>query len=488
MHFFLFAFIVSIFTTQNSHADLKDYWYQHRPEKMIEELLEEHLSLFSIADTTPSKFQSSRTVTGTYEQRLNPKDPGDLRTFKQRYFINSDFAERAPGKTDRSPVLYVICGEAACDGGGFHGAVLSHAEKFKAHLVALEHRFYGLSQPFPELTAENLAYLSTDFALEDLKRFQDHVIAKNLWSGPWVTIGGSYAGSLSAYYRLIYPNRVSGALASSAPVEPKVSFHEYDEDVTEAAGPECSQTIRSVVAEVEKTLEDPIELAKMKRLFGAQDIRDNIDFLYTLADSASIAIQYGKKDEFCEALRDSDPIKGYARASKAMFNWFGITPLQDSFQGAESTRASDHSQGVGMRQWIWQTCTEYGYFQVASPNPKHSTRSSLINLEHHNKMCAKLFGTQNPVNPDHIKKNYFLPLLEPTVVDQVRASKIFFTNGSTDPWKYLSLTNERGNNTNPLFSYQTMKDAAHCTDLSYSDLPDVIQAQDTFQELLKLWL
>lgn len=41
---------------------------------------------------------------------------------------------------------------------------------------------------------------------------------------PWVTIGGSYPGALSAWFRYKYPHLTVGALASSAVVNSIVDF------------------------------------------------------------------------------------------------------------------------------------------------------------------------------------------------------------------------------------------------------------------------
>lgn len=47
------------------------------------------------------------------------------------------------------------------------------AEEFGAALVTLEHRYYGESSPFSELTTNNLKYLSTNQALFDLAVFRN---------------------------------------------------------------------------------------------------------------------------------------------------------------------------------------------------------------------------------------------------------------------------------------------------------------------------
>lgn len=421
------------------------------------------------------------TAQGTFDQKLDPTDPGDTRTFRQRYFVNSTFATSAD-----APVFYVMCGEGACEYGGFLGFSMELARRFHARLVALEHRYYGPSQPFSQLTPENLKHLTTENALADLARFQAYLTSQNGWTGKWIAIGGSYSGTLAAYYRLQYPQNVIGALASSAPVEAKAAFDDYDRHVTSVTGPQCAEAIRGVVAQVEASFADPESLAAMKRKFGGEAIKNRVDFIYTLADMAAIAVQYGKKDEFCSALLNGpDPVAAYAKKGQEMFSWFGISPLEDSFQGAESTDASRYSGGVGIRQWIWQTCTEFGFFQVAHADPSKSVRSSLINLGFHFDMCRQLFGLGKDLDTQPKNQTYYFPLVGGK---DARASHVFFTNGAQDPWQFLSISRERGNDSNPRLNYRTIADASHCDDLGTSSAAPVKAAREEFVNLINHWL
>jgi hypothetical protein len=179
-----------------------------------------------------------------YDQLLDPMSPSDTRTFKQRYYIDSEHADGP-----LSPVVYYICGESECLPRSFQGRFAEDvATALHAHIVALEHRYYGKSVPFDQLTADNLRYLSTENALADLARFQKHAMTDLGLAGKWIAIGGSYPGSLSAFYRLKHPELVEGALASSAPVQAKNAFVEYDKHVNQVLGKACGDALRKVVA------------------------------------------------------------------------------------------------------------------------------------------------------------------------------------------------------------------------------------------------
>lgn len=78
---------------------------------------------------------------------------------------------------------------------------------------------------FSDLSTDNLRFLSSRQALADLAHFRT-VMAndRGLTNAKWVAFGGSYPGSLAAWFRLKYPHLVHAAVATSAPVHATVNF------------------------------------------------------------------------------------------------------------------------------------------------------------------------------------------------------------------------------------------------------------------------
>lgn len=203
---------------------------------------------------------AEKTIKLSYFQQLIDHNDSTLGTFSQRYYVDETY-----GPKNDSPVFFYICGEAACTKRALNGAIRIYAQKFHAKLVALEHRYYGKSVPFNNFSSKNLRFLTTEAALDDLAYFERHLKNENNWTGKWVAFGGSYPGSLSAYYRLKFPYLVEGALASSAPVMAKEDFVEYDAHVTQVAGQECANQMRMVVHEVEASLSDEAKWSEIKK-------------------------------------------------------------------------------------------------------------------------------------------------------------------------------------------------------------------------------
>ena len=108
--------------------------------------------------------------------------------------------------------------------------------------VVLEHRYYGTSFPTPDLSTENLRFLTTEQALADTVYFAQNVKFKGLEqyganltapNAAYIAYGGSYAGAFVAFLRKTYPDIYYGAISSSGVVEAIWDYWQYYSPVAE---------------------------------------------------------------------------------------------------------------------------------------------------------------------------------------------------------------------------------------------------------------
>ncbi|KAG6475057.1 hypothetical protein ZIOFF_064274 [Zingiber officinale] len=344
--------------------------------------------------------------------------------FQQRYYEFLDHYQAPKG-----PVFLVVCGEESCDG-IFRNYIVALAKKFGAALVSLEHRYYGKSYPFSNLTARNLQFLSSKQALFDMAVFrqyyQEHLNAKyGVGESPWFVIGLSYAGALSAWFRLKFPHLTCGSLASSAAIHMVYNFADYDLQIGRSVGTECKTVLQEITNLAEKQLQN--DGNSVKNLFGASKIKDDY-FLYLLADVAGSAIQNGTPDELCspliDAKRNGTNLLLYREVYSTYIknNFLGNYSSLDLYDPEYYKNTTPGRDSAG-RLWWFQLCTEFGNFQVA---PKSDAiRSSRIDLRWHLNFCKNMFGSVyhkiNMTNVYYGGKN-------------ISGTKIIFTNGSQDPW------------------------------------------------------
>lgn len=409
-----------------------------------------------------------------FDQKLNHADP-QSRTFKQRFFVDSKFASGPD-----APVFYIICGEWNCAGTGSYSYVEYLASKLKGHLVALEHRYYGESLPTTKLTPYALRFLNLEAAINDLASFQKYMMKERGLNGKWVAFGGSYAGTLAAFYREKHPELVEGALASSAPVYMKNEFKEYDAHVAKVINQTtCGDIVRRAVKEIEDRMATPEGAASVKKTFKASDLKNDGDFLYVVADMLAAAVQYGRDKMFCQTLSNhSDLVEGYAAAGLSVLSAMGATPFDISLAVAERI---DVTANDNMRQWMWQSCREFGWFQVANGTGNETSRSSKIDLPYHNEVCKRLYN--KPMGRDGaLNQKWYYPLFS------ADASRIIFTNGTNDPWLTLSVI-EGTRESNTAFDLFMMEGSAHCNDLQLATkLPSVSYAHKAMEVIISNWV
>jgi len=309
------------------------------------------------------------------------------------------------------------------------------AKALGALIVTEEHRYYGETQPFPTITTENLRFLSSRQALNDLADFIEFVKANILMGGnqKWFTIGGSYSGALSAWFRLKFPHLTTGSIASSGVVNAILDFTAFDEQVATSVGPTCANILREVTKALEKDiiLGSHAEKIKTLVLFKAESLTINGDFFYFAGDVMATSVQYGFQDNLCMPLMQAkrtgaDLVLTFANLTKSF--WMPIFGSAEQYSTAyqSSTKVAPERN---YRPWWFQKCTEFAWFQTAPA--KNPIRSRVVDLAYHRRHCKALFDKD--LWPDVNATNEYYGGAA------IQATNVIFVDGSQDPWQHASV-------------------------------------------------
>jgi len=306
----------------------------------------------------------------------------------------------------------------------------------------------------------------------------------------WIVAGGSYPGNLAAWSRLLYPKLIYGAIASSAPVFAKENFFEYDLQVTSAlerhGGQLCAAYFHEVFSLIDKELlsGDPERASKLKVKFDMPDLSNemfamNLDFISGLVQYNNPATT-NSVAKFCQSLSLR------ANATKKLDEFADITKrynFKAKFQSALA-KAGDEDlpdEKSMWRQWFYQCCTEFGYWQVAPPLEYSASRSRAATPADWDRlMCSEVYGSRFQHPHTSVTNRHFKGR-------QNTATRIFWVNGDLDPWRPLSVTNEPHHHPPPYVIYN----ASHAMDLgndSKDDWYELAEAKRLAQEYISMWL
>ncbi|KAI4793923.1 hypothetical protein KUCAC02_032401 [Chaenocephalus aceratus] len=440
-----------------------------------------------------------------FTQKLDHFNGADSRQWKQRFFVNEAFSR------PEGPVFLMIGGEGPANAAWMqNGTWLKYAEKLGALCFMLEHRFYGKSRPTSDLSTGNLRFLSSRQALADLAHFLSVTAeTRGLGDRHWVAFGGSYPGSLAAWSRLKYPHLIHGSVATSAPVHATVNFPEYLEVVRRSLASEnadCPKIVEEASNTLVKLLKDPETYDNITKDFNLcsklqiQTEMDSAYFLETLAGNFMDVVQYNEDNRgfegvtgtnitikvLCEAMSDSslgDPYQRYAAVARFMMEAFSVKCLDVSFNSylKEMTNASweGPAAGGGGRQWVYQTCTEFGFYQSTdSPDQPFSG----FPLKYHVQQCADFFNVSADQLAEAVAEtNEYYGGYD------IRSSRIVLPNGSIDPWHALGVTQD----ISPELPAVFIEGTAHCANMypaRSEDLPQLPLARNYIFLFLQKWL
>jgi hypothetical protein len=230
--------------------------------------------------------------------------------------------------------------------------------------LVLEHRYYGSSQPFPDWSSQNLKYLNSKQALADLDFFiknRTNEIFNKYGSGVHkvLTIGGSYPGALSAWFKSQFPTTADAAWSSSGVIQAIRNYSDYDLDIytaTSRSSVACANQIKAIIDYIDQALKGNLpadKVAYVKQLFGIPADLDNGDFSYYLADIFSGKIQYGARESLCNVLNSihTSPIVTQLPVIKQIADQMGMT----NFDGYDRKTLMNTTYDIkkNMRQWTW---------------------------------------------------------------------------------------------------------------------------------------
>ncbi|XP_053994684.1 putative serine protease K12H4.7 [Hylaeus volcanicus] len=424
-------------------------------------------------------------------QPLDHFNARDNRTWSMRYYLNSAFFKK------NGPILIMIGGEWEINKGFLTaGQMFEIGRTHNAMMYYTEHRYYGKSKPTLDITSANLQYLSVDQALADLAYFIECKKRDPRFQNSKVIVfGGSYAGSMATWARLKYPHLIYGALASSAPVYAKADFYEYYEVVTESLrkhSQKCVDDTKAAFDEVEKllstkrgaeTLKSSLNLCSAPNIDSPSDLSYFMNFL---AETFGGIVQYNSvvngKSEIaacCSSMTSQNlgtPLQRLARLVSGQDKCLDL-----NYEMFVKYYANSEYNDV-MRQWYYQTCSEYGYFQTT--NSTKSIFGTLFPVNFYTTMCTDLYGSyynKNFLNQRIRRTNIMYGGLKPDL------RNVIFTNGDVDPWHALSVLRDL-NKFSPAI---LIKGSSHCQDL-YTDSDtsnkNLVNARENVRKLIGEWI
>ncbi|CAH0746146.1 unnamed protein product [Diatraea saccharalis] len=400
-----------------------------------------------------------------FNQKLDHSNPLNLMTWEQRYFVNDKYYD----KKNPGPVFIMIGGEGPADPKWMvKGAWIEYAKRFKALCFNLEHRYYGESHPTDDMSTKNLQYLSSSQALDDLAFFIQEM--NELYKLPkdtkWIAFGGSYPGSLAAWARVKYPHLIFASVSSSGPLLAKVNFMEYFKVVVEAlrektGDDDCvtqvklaHQQITSLMREQPDIIENEFKVCKKFSDASPDDVKN---FYNSIADDFADVVQYnednriGANEEYrnvtinsiCKLLTNDKEKPAYKRLAE--FNAIIMaknnqTCLDYSYDNMIKELRNVTWGGDEARQWMYQTCTEFGFYQTSSAEVE--VFGDAFTLDFFIQQCEDVFGKK--FNKEFVRNAAAWTNSKYGGLD-VSVSRVVFVHGSVDPWHALGITVTKDN-------------------------------------------
>ncbi|KAM5545186.1 hypothetical protein V8D89_001297 [Ganoderma adspersum] len=466
-----------------------------------------------------------------FNQLIDHNNPS-LGTFKQRYYHTYEFYEPKSYLADAvrrilgGPIILSTPGEV--DASGYTSYLTNAtingriAQTLNGSTIVLEHRFFGTSNPYNDLSVQSFRVHTVQQAIDDLVYFAQNVQlpmpgGDQLAPGkaPWILVGGSYAGALTSYTMANNPGVFTAGYASSAVVQAIVNFWGYFEPIRQNMPANCSADVEAVITHVDSVIgsNDTTAITTLKSTFGLP-LGHNDDFaaalLQNLFSWQSLQPDSGPNQafyQFCDALEVQNGVSAPAAGwglDLALQAWgtywkstfyhqicgdddvetcLGTYDTTDPFWTYTYT-------GNAARSWQWLICTQFGFQEDGAPAGQPSIASRVVTPEWGLRQCGYRF-------PSAFGSNAAIASPNSTGINAVyegwntTVENIVFASGTRDPWKEATVAADECANWGSDSQPHLLSDGFHCSDMLIREgvaSASVKSVQDTAVSYIAQWI
>lgn len=450
-----------------------------------------------------------------FDQLVDHFDNTNLGTFRQRFVVN-DSVYAAGG-----PLIVFVGGEGALPetvlGGKY--SINYFAEQLGGFMAALEHRYYGASWVQEDMA--DMRYLSSKQTVADYSQFIPYL--KKAYNLPedtkTVVIGGSYPGNLAGWLRSQLPFAVDAAIATSGPALGELDFQEYmphaQAQIERLGGAECFGNLTLALGYLNGLLESDVPAFRALYGIALENLGDELSALdrgnvqSAMSGELVSSVQYYEAPGF-----DGSDFPGTIQQICADFT-AGLTAESSAQEAGEAfaarfplkdagdlsydyfisqLRRTDPNEYSDTRSWMWQTCTEFGYYQTTGYEDQIFGRD--MDLRSNLQMCYDAFFR------DLFEDDADLTRTRAYIEEQVDftnawygarnqpVSHVFYTNGRVDPWSELAVVAEKTWADGQYIGKSVaewVEEGSHCTDMYLSwKVNDPVRAEQLAK--LREWL
>jgi len=394
---------------------------------------------------------TSNIVAGLATQRLDHFDPTNDQTWEQPYVMTAEHFE--PGGC----IFLFLSGEWSITEYRLENSVMAEmAADFNCYIFYLQHRYYGESRPTPNITDENLRWLTVEQALADTAHFVQFIQSSEDFPGagdaPVVVIGGQYSASLAAWFRQSYPHLAVGAWASSAPMLAVYNQFQFKE-LTGAVyrhigGNACYQNIENGFAEMEQMVADGrnAEISAMFHLCNIFDDPFDVQLFFSLMSEVFSLLaqfdQYTNVAGVCQLLANETHTSDAAAIAAVIVYLIdeigeGEECIDIDYQVAiEAERQTNWdypSNEFGLRQYTYQLCTQLGWYH--SSDSRFQPFGSSFSADFRHVACGDIFDfTSRELLVSNIERfNTVRGGLNPG------ATNVLYVHGQLDPTRSIGI-------------------------------------------------